>query len=187
MARAAIPLASEHMGPGSPYFKWLQEEAASYEEALRRYNIGSSWVDWLHVMAFDYLQRVQTMYEAALPEGTDVTTHMVEQIEEHLACPPAYPDDTTFDLAWSDRWDELERMPYDQFLQTREWRERREAVRRRFGYRCAICNSPDALQIHHRTYERRGSEKPTDLVCLCADCHRGFHERRGNGSRGLAR
>jgi hypothetical protein len=29
--------------------------------------------------------------------------------------------------------------------------------------------------VHHRTYERVGFERQSDLIVLCHDCHRDFH------------
>jgi hypothetical protein len=31
------------------------------------------------------------------------------------------------------------------------------------------------LDLHHLTYDRRGKEKPGDLLALCRDCHRRVH------------
>lgn len=52
------------------------------------------------------------------------------------------------------------------------WKAKRQACYKRFGYRCAICNSPRNLEAHHRTYARLFNERPEDLTCLCKDCHR---------------
>jgi len=46
----------------------------------------------------------------------------------------------------------------------------------RAGGRCQVCNSPDGLEAHHRTYERLGDELPGDLTCLCRKCHQIFTE-----------
>lgn len=66
---------------------------------------------------------------------------------------------------------------YEAYLQSPEWRARREAALERFGRRCATCNRPDRLEVHHRTYERLGGEHPSDLVVLCETCHGIFHNR----------
>lgn len=71
---------------------------------------------------------------------------------------------------------DLRAMPYQDYLKTKHWqRVRREALERADG-RCQLCNSPDHLEVHHRTYERRGQEEPGDLTVLCATCHSKFHE-----------
>ena len=67
----------------------------------------------------------------------------------------------------------LSRMHYDKYLNTPEWKERSSIIRKRFGNRCQTCNSSNKkLEVHHRTYERRGNELPTDLTLLCEECHK---------------
>jgi hypothetical protein len=79
---------------------------------------------------------------------------------------------------------ELRRMPYGEYLQTPHWQHKREEKLRAMGYRCQLCNrasSEAALDVHHRTYERRGEERDEDLTVLCRECHYRHHEhgRRG--------
>ncbi len=73
------------------------------------------------------------------------------------------------------RLEELRSMPYADYLQTEEWRERRHAALRRAGYKCQACNKAGSLDVHHRTYERRGCEEIGDLTVLCRACHGKFH------------
>ena len=70
-------------------------------------------------------------------------------------------------------------MPYAEYLQTPEWFAKRTAALRRAGYRCQLCNRTGRLEVHHRTYERRGNEAPEDLIVLCEGCHEVFHQSRG--------
>lgn len=81
---------------------------------------------------------------------------------------------------------ELRTMPYKDYLQTSHWKERRLVALNAAGYRCQLCNRDGRLEVHHRTYERRGAELPSDLVALCDVCHRHFHGRIGlsNGKVG---
>jgi replicative DNA helicase len=72
---------------------------------------------------------------------------------------------------------ELNIMPYEQYLLTPEWQERRAQALERAGNRCQVCYSGDELNVHHRTYERRGNEAPADLTVLCQSCHGWFHRR----------
>ena len=67
-------------------------------------------------------------------------------------------------------------MPYADYLQTPEWQARRKVMLRQAGYRCQVCNTDRLLHVHHRTYERRGMEQPADLITLCGDCHKLFHD-----------
>jgi len=70
---------------------------------------------------------------------------------------------------------ELATMPYRDYLQSPEWQERRRRMLKSAGYRCQLCNASAQLHVHHRTYERRGSEYNGDLIVLCAGCHAKFH------------
>jgi len=33
------------------------------------------------------------------------------------------------------------------------------------------------LEVHHRTYERVGAERPADVIALCKACHEKHHDR----------
>lgn len=71
-------------------------------------------------------------------------------------------------------------MPYRDYLQTPEWQATRGSALRRAGYRCQLCNGRDGpLDVHHRTYARRGNEAAEDVIVLCRTCHALFHARRG--------
>ena len=55
-------------------------------------------------------------------------------------------------------------------------------VARAAGRRCQLCNLGSVpLNVHHRTYERRGEELDEDLTVLCRECHHTFHEHRKLG------
>lgn len=70
----------------------------------------------------------------------------------------------------------LAELDYSDYLKTAHWQSLRIQALERAGYRCQVCNSPARLEVHHRTYERRGAEHLTDLTVLCAKCHSKFHE-----------
>lgn len=72
--------------------------------------------------------------------------------------------------------DSLPTMPYKEYLQTEHWKETRKGALKRAGYKCQLCNSDLMLQVHHRTYERRGNEQARDLIVLCQRCHKDFHK-----------
>jgi hypothetical protein len=71
----------------------------------------------------------------------------------------------------------LRAMPYDEYLQTPEWRRTRDAALRRADFRCQLpgCGSKANLQVHHREYARLGEEVPEDLTVLCGACHNQWH------------
>jgi hypothetical protein len=72
----------------------------------------------------------------------------------------------------------LKTMPYKEYLQTDEWKKRREKHLKVANYKCQLCNSGGNLNVHHRTYERVGREDFMDLIVLCEKCHSLFHESR---------
>ncbi len=75
------------------------------------------------------------------------------------------------------RRNELHTMPYQAYLQTPEWQERRKKKLKQVQFRCQICCTDTQLEVHHRTYERRGYEWDQDLTVLCKICHGLFHHR----------
>ena len=71
------------------------------------------------------------------------------------------------------------KMPYTQYLYTYHWRKLREIKLEEVDQRCQLCYSAKKpLHVHHRTYERLGNEKLTDLTVLCKECHTLFHTHR---------
>jgi 5-methylcytosine-specific restriction endonuclease McrA len=67
-------------------------------------------------------------------------------------------------------------MPYRDYLQTGDWKYRRERALKRAKFSCQVCSGKGELHVHHRTYVRRGNEAEGDLIVLCATCHQLFHE-----------
>lgn len=69
----------------------------------------------------------------------------------------------------------LARMPYAEYLCTPDWIERRNRKLKQANHRCELCNSTASLQVHHKTYARRGDELDSDLIVLCDVCHAKHH------------
>ena len=70
---------------------------------------------------------------------------------------------------------ELQQIPYSEYLKTEWWQKIRKWVLIFWGHKCAVCNSSQDVEVHHRTYERRGRELITDCLVLCKDCHKTVH------------
>lgn len=64
---------------------------------------------------------------------------------------------------------------YEDYLESWEWRQSRDAALRRAKWKCERCQSKRSLQVHHKSYERLGEELPEDLEVLCGPCHEGHH------------
>lgn len=71
----------------------------------------------------------------------------------------------------------LRSMPYKDYLKTEHWQRLRRAVLAYADYKCQLCESTERLSVHHRTYERRGSELLSDVIVLCTPCHAKFHDK----------
>lgn len=69
---------------------------------------------------------------------------------------------------------------YLAYLETEHWQKTRASALERAGGRCQLCNTNRRLQVHHRTYERLGSELPGDLTVLCRRCHARHHGKPEN-------
>lgn len=80
----------------------------------------------------------------------------------------------------------LRYMPYREYLQTPEWKEKRDQALKRAKFSCQTCGSRGSLHVHHRTYARRGEEWSSDLIALCADCHKIFHDNGKLAENGRA-
>lgn len=72
--------------------------------------------------------------------------------------------------------DVLDRLSYSEYLLSWHWFWMRVAAEEKAEGRCQVCNSQINLQVHHRTYARRGREALSDLTVLCRECHSLFHK-----------
>lgn len=71
---------------------------------------------------------------------------------------------------------DYKRMSYHKYLTTYHWELVKQTKLDEVDHRCQVCYSPKKLNVHHRTYERLGNEKLTDLTVLCQECHQLFHD-----------
>ena len=69
---------------------------------------------------------------------------------------------------------------YGEYIKSEWWQKVSWACKWMYGMRCAVCNSAENLNAHHKTYERKGFEHPEDLICLCNKCHAKFHDKLEN-------
>ena len=76
----------------------------------------------------------------------------------------------------SDRLKKLGYGRYAHYLTSPHWQKLKKAFWKANKRACATCGHEKGLNIHHKTYVRLGCERLTDLVALCAVCHRDTHE-----------
>lgn len=62
------------------------------------------------------------------------------------------------------------------YLQSPEWRARRDKILKRAGGLCEGCRERPATVAHHLTYEHWRRELLFELVALCEACHEICHE-----------
>jgi len=79
--------------------------------------------------------------------------------------------------------DDSKKSPYNKCTRSKHWRRTRAEALKYYGEMCVLCGSKIGIEVHHRTYTRRGSELMQDLIVLCEKCHRRFHasSRTRNG------
>lgn len=68
------------------------------------------------------------------------------------------------------------KLNYAKYIQSDEWKEKREERLFLDGYKCRFCGSAINLTVHHVTYKNIPNEDMTDLVSLCRTCHNKLHE-----------
>lgn len=64
-----------------------------------------------------------------------------------------------------------DREKYQAYLCSREWADKREAVRHRAGDKCERCGVLPMAACHHLTYARKYNENTDDLQAICQPCH----------------
>lgn len=84
-----------------------------------------------------------------------------------------------------ERWQDIEneREKYAAYLCSREWAEKREAVRARAKGRCERCLRAPMEACHHLTYERKYKELLEDLQGTCRPCHEFTHGKSDRDPR----
>jgi len=61
-------------------------------------------------------------------------------------------------------------------LDTEAYRELRQQVLERDGWRCQACGSLVGLEIHHARFRsQQGEDTEENLIALCAQCHKKIH------------
>ncbi len=65
---------------------------------------------------------------------------------------------------------------YQDYLQSDEWKAKKEMVFSVFWKHCQRCNSEKDIHVHHSTYKNIYNEDINDLYVLCKRCHEFLHE-----------
>ena len=70
------------------------------------------------------------------------------------------------------------RQPYSAYLQSAHWLRTKAKALEYYGNSCCFCGSKERLEVHHRSYKRKGRELMSDLTVLCRRCHARHHGKR---------
>lgn len=65
---------------------------------------------------------------------------------------------------------------YSKYLQSDEWKAKRDKVIRRAKGICEGCGERSVYQVHHLTYAHKMNEFLFELVAVCRECHDRLHE-----------
>lgn len=66
---------------------------------------------------------------------------------------------------------------YHKYLDSPEWKAKRQLVFERDENLCQECKSAPAFHVHHLTYANIFNEKLEDLLSVCAECHSKIHHQ----------
>ncbi len=66
---------------------------------------------------------------------------------------------------------------YREYLRSERWYETRTKYwKSALPQKCVVCYDPN-VELHHRTYQRLGRERLTDLLPLCSEHHNALHSQ----------
>lgn len=69
-----------------------------------------------------------------------------------------------------------DKQKYYQYLQSKQWKQKKEYALEYYGRNCGACGSKYNIQVHHKTYKNVFNETMEDLMLLCERCHRKEHK-----------
>ena len=62
-------------------------------------------------------------------------------------------------------------------LEPENYRQLREQILNRDGWRCQFCGTMSNLEVHHKTFRSlSGEDTEQNLITLCQACHSGVHQ-----------
>lgn len=99
----------------------------------------------------------------------------VHSMKDRLAYACLFADAAWWFKAFVSANEKYSRMLYEAYIRSKAWQSKRLDAMQRAGDLCEHCRLAMATQVHHKTYDRIGDEKPDDLMALCNDCHCGKH------------
>lgn len=146
--------------------KWEQtnkESNALLQEIFQKYEIEPYGVYLMRMQLIDNI-----IAQLHFAQYLDWSVHdLLGKMAERLVTSWKRSDDPP-----SEPWpSDLRNMEYEFYLQTNHWQRMRRTALWWAENRCQTCHATDSLQVHHRTYARKGGERLSDLTVLCRRCH----------------
>lgn len=181
--RIALWVAEIQQGPYVTMFQ-PDEPNVSFDDVMAvipqtLWNTAITWWDLEYSLAIHSSQlsgQIVDMFDACVTVEQVSHTETVVRRWLNLAVIDRPGMDWVSHRAQWRRDDILSGMNYREYLQSEHWLNMRRGALERAGWRCQVCNNKTRLDVHHRTYERRGHELPDDLTVLCRSCHETFHK-----------
>lgn len=80
-------------------------------------------------------------------------------------------------LSFSQKLELMGFRSYDEYLRSEIWKKfRKKYFRSKKRKYCMLCRKPNFdVELHHKSYDRLGTEKLTDVVPLCREHHEEVH------------
>lgn len=75
------------------------------------------------------------------------------------------------------------RRRYEARIRSAQWKNMKRSLIKWRGNRCERCGLETPLELHHKTYERLGNERLSDLELICSTCHRLADQQRAAQGR----
>jgi 5-methylcytosine-specific restriction endonuclease McrA len=69
---------------------------------------------------------------------------------------------------------------YSKYINSEAWQKRRSVILNRDNFKCRICQTADATDVHHISYRNLCSESDLELISVCRECHELIHDRSFN-------
>lgn len=163
---------------------WLEDPAVvEYGESYRARMEGSGSAERYMLAAARYMEyeaariedflrpaAIVSFFRDGLPVGIIATAFRATS--EEMAALERLPQLAPEHESEADR---LRALPYVAYLKTDHWDRVRRAELRAAEYRCRLCYAQTGLEVHHRSYERLGEERPADVFAICGTCHSRQH------------
>ena len=82
-------------------------------------------------------------------------------------------------ILWEKKRKKRKKYYNEEYLQSTDWKKKREMVMRRDKWKCVLCGQK-ATEIHHKRYARKniGKEPIEWLIAVCKECHEKEHQEQ---------